>query len=629
MRRTGTLAGTGRIALTWLLLGMSSGLARDVPKPKEEKPPRVDEIVADIAMIRASDNIQVQGVGLVVGLDQTGSNPEPSVWRSQLLDRMQKAQVENPEGWLESLSTSLVLVKGTIPLGITTEDYFDIDLELTPASSTTSLAGGYLLRTDLHVVQMVDGQLMDGQVMASALGPVMTGSIQDPENLRKGHILGGAQARRDLPYQLILVPERQGYRTVTLLQGVINSRFYMRKGVEQVGMAEATRPELLVLKVPRVYHHNQMRYFQVIERLPLVDTPALRAQRMERWAKELLDPKTSGQAALNLEGIGRNAIPILKEGLTSAEELVRMFSAESLAYLNDPSGAEELARVAAEKPAYRAFALAALAAMDQPASVLRLRELLSHSDPKVRYGAFNSLRVLDPFDPFLGRVQVMDRMPEEISDDTALRVHSVPARKAVVDDPFELYLVECDGPPLVHLAQSRRCEIVIFGSRQKLLTPIVLGGTGPILLNASLDDTRVQISRIRGAEQSVSDIRGDSSTYLGEIIVRVANLGASYPEVVSILRSADRQKNLEGALVEDALPGAKEQYDIAQLTGEEKPALRDEELQRASGAVELGPDGLPVDGSQGEKRTTPESERVPIWKRLMGRMPGRRGSDSK
>ena len=48
---------------------------------------------------------------------------------------------------------------------------------------------------------------------------------------------------------------------------------------------------------------------------------------------------------------------------------------------------------------------------------------------------------------------------------------------------------------MIHVARTRRCEIVVFGRGQKLLTPVVLG-TGSILLNAADGDEKVQISKI-------------------------------------------------------------------------------------------------------------------------------------
>ena len=42
--------------------------------------------------------MKVEGVGLVVGLDNTGADPPPSWYRKQLVDEMSKAGVEKPRG---------------------------------------------------------------------------------------------------------------------------------------------------------------------------------------------------------------------------------------------------------------------------------------------------------------------------------------------------------------------------------------------------------------------------------------------------------------------------------------------------------------------------------------------------
>jgi flagellar basal body P-ring protein FlgI len=567
-----------------------SALAGDKPKiPRldKEKPPKADETIGDVGFVRAGDKIKVEGVGLVIGLNNTGSNPEPSPWRTQLLDQMRKAQVPDPESWLESPTTSLVIVRAYLPVGVTTKDRLDAEIGLTPTSTTTSLENGHLLTSELKVSEVIDGDTHEGQAMAEAGGSVLRGSLAQPNDARLGRILGGCRPKRDLPYQLVLKPERQGYRTVSLLQGVINRRFFTRKATDQVGLAEAKKPELIVLKVPRVYHQNQYRYFQVIQRLPLIDTTDLRNQRLAKWSKELLDPATAGDAALSLEGVGRNAAPILLEGLKSPNAQVQFFSAEALAYLNDPAGSDILARTAVDMPEFRAHALAALAAMDHSASILRLRDLMAEADPKLRYGAFNALRSFEGYESQLGRVPLLrNRISEaDQSDAAALRIRSAAARRPRAADPFELYLVDCEGPPLVHVAQSRRPEIVVFGTHQRLETPLVLGGAGPILLNATASDQTVQISRINDVEAGGSEAHVESSSELGQIIQNVANLGATYPEVVEILRAADRQKNLQGPLVVDALPQAAGEYDQAQLAGVDASAKKPDSAAKTDPAV--------------------------------------------
>ena len=127
---------------------------------------------------------------------------------------------------------------------------------------------------------------------------------------------------------------------------MVNQRFHFADGVNEAGAAKGKTDQWLELKVPRVYHHNQDRYFRVVKLLPIVDSPALRAERLAAWGQELLDPKTAGVAALKLEGLGITAVETLKKGLESPNAQVRFFAAEALAYLDDASGVDVLADTA-------------------------------------------------------------------------------------------------------------------------------------------------------------------------------------------------------------------------------------------------------------------------------------------
>src|SRR5262249_30234111 len=146
--------------------------------------------------------------------------------------------------------------------------------------------------------------------------------------------------------------------------------------VDQKGSATAKTDHHLVLKVPPIYHQNQDRFFRVVKLLPMVDAPAYRVERMAKWGKELLDPESAGLAALRLEGLGATAAEPLKAGLASPNAQVRFFAAEALAYLNDSAATGVLADAVRTQPGFRAQALAALAALDQPAAHMTLRKLM-------------------------------------------------------------------------------------------------------------------------------------------------------------------------------------------------------------------------------------------------------------
>ncbi len=611
-RRQVLVLGTSAATLALLGADKPGGLLGG----KKDVPLKSDETIGDLASVQSAGQLVAEGVGLVIGLDDTGSDPEPSIYRQKLLNRMRQAQVPRSEQILASKSTSLVLVKVLVPVGVTKDDHFDVQIELTPASTTTSLAGGFLMKTELYQVGKIKGQELEGQILGWASGPVLTGSLADRENVRIGRVLGGAHVKKDVPYSLILKENRKSARTAALVQSVVGTRFFYLDGVNQKPMAEAKTDQYLTLKVPRNYHENQARYFQVLQLLPIIDTPDLRARRIAQWSQELLDPKTSGVAALKLEGLGRNAVETLRTGLASPDGNVRFFAAEALAYLNDDSGAGVLADAALKRPEFRAFALAALAASDQAGCLSRLRDLLAQPDQELRYGAFNALRTLDEHDAFLGKERLFEApvaAADDADDPMALAISAGKPRQAPAVEPFALYLVDSDGPPMVHVSGARRCEIVVFGRRQRLLPPVVLGGTGSMLINAGLDDSSVQVARIAVGRP---EQRQTTPADLGSVIKTAASLGAGYPEIVALLRDADRQKNLEGPLVLDAVPAPTPDYERAQLAG--APASASEKGKKGKAAAEKDKD--PAVGRAGYEADKPTSRR-----RLLDRFkPGRK-----
>ena len=132
---------------------------------------------------------------------------------------------------------------------------------------------------------------------------------------------------------------------------------------------------------------------------------------------------------------------------------------------------------------------------------------------------------------------------------------------------------------MVHVARTRRCEIVVFGRGQRLLTPVVLGN-GPFLLNASDGDQAVQISKIVPSRFADADAKVESSLELGDVLRQAASLGAIYPEIVAILQAAERQKNLPGPLVVDAVPGSSPVYLEAAILGKDTTVKKDDALKK-------------------------------------------------
>jgi flagellar basal body P-ring protein FlgI len=566
------------------LLQMGAGPSK---KKKEGLPPKVQETVGDIAFVVSRSEMKVEGVGLVVGLDNTGVDP-PSTWqRKQLVDEMSKAGVEKAEKLLTNPQVSMVIVRLTIPVGVGPKDRLDVQVEVPSNCGTTSLAGGYLLTTRLREVLLAGGTPKESFDIAFAQGPVMIGTPAKPNDPKVGRVLGGAKVKKEHPFNLVIKENRESFRTSRMLEKVVNERFHEFEHGKQTGMATAKQPSFLALKVPTLYHQNQDHYFRVVQLLSMIDSPELRARRSVAWTKELLDPTTAGVAAAKLEGLGAASIEPLKTGLSSPNAQVRFFCAESLAYLNDTAGVDALGDTAVKNKDFRVYALAALAALDQPAAHLKLRKLMDEPEIELRYGAFNALRTLDAHDPFLGLVRVIDEPKEETDDDEkptdsmAVAITNASRRRdAHRGDPFGLYVVDSEGPPLVHVSRSRRSEIVVFGREQKLFPPIVLD-TGSIFLNAAESDDKIELSKIVPSRFGDADVKLTTSLELAEIIRKTASLGATYPQIVAVLENAKRQRNLAGDLVVDAVPVTNRVY-LEAVLGKDTTAKRDDSLKRTS-----------------------------------------------
>lgn len=588
-RVPGTFRALGAAVAIATLVGGLIGAGPLSKKKRSAAPlPKVEESVGDIAYVFEDGEITVEGVGLVSGLENTGGDAPPSWYRSQLVDEMSKAGVEHASRLLESKRFSMVIVRMRIPTGAAPKDRFDVEIELPPASATKSLAGGYLMFTRLREHLLAGGAPRAGSDVAFAQGPVMIGNADDPDNPKVGRVLGGGRVKDEYPYRLILGENKRSVRNAGLAEKVINERFHQNKHGQLKGASTAKSDTYLVLNVPDVYHQNQERFFRVVQLLPMIDTPALRQQRLVATSRELLDPKTAGVAALKLEALGPSAAEALEAGLEHEDADVRFFAAEALAYLDEPAGVEVLGQTAIEQPKYRAYALAALAAMDDESARIRLRRLMDETEMEVRYGAFNALRTLDPFDASLGQVRILDDPYEEDEFDAdapdAMAIALAASRRPRAEDPFALYLVDSEGPPAVHVSRSRRSEIVVFGRGQKLLPPIVLGD-GAILLNASEFDESLDISKIVPSQFGDDDLRVRSSLEIGDVVRRVANLGATYPEIVAILETANKQKNLPGPLFVDSVPSSNMEYLAKAILGrDELEPKKDDEVKQAGGS---------------------------------------------
>jgi flagellar basal body P-ring protein FlgI len=490
------------------------------------------QLIGDIAVAYGRGQISVEGVGLVVGLKGTGSDPAPSIYKNKMLEEMRKDRVDNEENLLASPNTALVVVRGFLRPGLAKGDPIDVEVRAVDPD-TTSLEGGYLMPARLSENIVAGGAIREGRPAAMARGHVMISGSGEGEAgaaATRGRILGGGVCLQPQSLGLLLRPEHEDVRNSARIGYAVNKRFHAYVNGVKEDLATPRTDQVIDLKIHAKYKENVPRFLNVVRAMPLKETPAQQMQRLELLERQLLDPLTASTAALRLEAVGTPAVDVLIKGTQSADPEVRFYSAEALAYLDhEKSGqaAAALAEAARGEPAFRVFALTALSAINQYEAADELRKLMSVKSAETRYGAFRALWAMDKNDAFV--------------------------QGEMLADQFSLHLLNVEGPPMVHVTRSFRPEIVIFGHQQELQTPFILD-VGEIHLKAPAGGP-VEISRFG---VGLPDQKRTTSPRLAEVIRAMVELDASYPDVVAVLQQAAQKKLLapDSRLAFDALPQA-------------------------------------------------------------------------
>lgn len=531
MFRTGSMK---TVATGSLILFMATCGFADEDSPKSSK----YQTTGDGSTISGLEPVKVEGLGFVIGLKGTGSNPPPNSYRSMTIEMMKKKGVDDAVQWIESPNTSIVLLRAFLPAGIRKGDPVDVEVWVPPGDDATSLKGGFLLEAELkqQFVSKKRNVPLEGDTFVKVDGPVLV--VVDPNaseeersaSLRKGKVLGRARCMIDRDFRLVLDDGKQSKSLSRRIAYRINQRFRAPSAGAK-GVANPVDYQTVDFRLAPEYKHNIERYLHVVRRIPVSESKSFEDRLLGVLETELMEPQLAIEASLRLEALGAEAIPTLQEGLTSSHDLVRFCAAQSLAYLNDSSGYKVLAELADRSNAYRAHALAALVAHDQPLARSHLARLLNSESSVARYGAFRSLWILDPNDSLVRSI-------------------------TIGPDHYALHAVQTTGPPMVHVARSFRQEIVLFEPKQRVLTPLNLRAGENIIVTASAGSDEVHLASFLPGADGPKEDRRIASLCLGEIITQAAELGATYPDIVDLLMQASTQGNLTGRLEINALPKA-------------------------------------------------------------------------
>ncbi|MEJ7591605.1 MAG: flagellar basal body P-ring protein FlgI [Planctomycetaceae bacterium] len=496
-------------------------------------------MLSEYMSVQGNTIITLRGVGLVTGLNGTGGDPSPSALRTQLQNEMSRRNVKDGKRILASQDTALVVVTAYLPAMVTKGQRFDVRVAIPPQAKATSLKGGYLLETRMFEEANVEGRgALKGHEYALAGGAILTnlgvkGSPEERQGeLMYGTIPGGAVSRTERDLSIVLRRDKKGFRNSTRIADAASERFnrYDNFG-RKIPCAVAKQDDLISLKVHPQYINNFPRYQAVIRSIAFNESEVARRIRVEKLAREIMDPEKAQTAALQLEAIGDSGIPFLKDALESTDFEVKFQAAQALAYLGDASGISILNEAARDQPAFRVYAFVAMSVIDDADAVLALRELMNSSSLETRYGAFRALKELDSHDPWLSPV--------------------------VFDSRFLMHVIDSPGVSMVHVTRRRSPEVVVFGPEQQLRLPAVLNAGRHIKVIGATGDHEVDVILYKLNEEPQ---RQRVSNRVVDVIRACGELGATYPDIVQLLIEAEQQHNFVGQFGIDRMPQAGRMY---------------------------------------------------------------------
>ncbi|HZH97827.1 MAG TPA: flagellar basal body P-ring protein FlgI [Fimbriimonadaceae bacterium] len=128
----------------------------------------VEVRVKDIARFRGVRSNQLQGIGLLVGLNGTGDTKNTPFTANLLANAMNEKTIVDPRQ-LKPKNVAVVFVTAELPAFAAPGNR--IDITVTSAGDATSLQGGYLLRTPLY------SAASNEIAYAVAMGPVSIGGF--------------------------------------------------------------------------------------------------------------------------------------------------------------------------------------------------------------------------------------------------------------------------------------------------------------------------------------------------------------------------------------------------------------------------------------------------------------------
>lgn len=501
--------------------------------------------------------MRVRGYGLVVGLGKNGSSDCPKHVYDRLLQSLYKQHrfassivgVKNitPEALIDDLDTAVVLVQGDIPPAAVRGTRFDVSVRAISGTQTKSLRGGRLYTTDLEMFKPVSPTTsIMGRILAHARGPVFLnpfsqrGAATQTSELQS-IIIGGGIVTEQRRIRLVLM--EPSYRQVRRIEQRIN---LFVSGSEKT--ADAISPSFVQLTIPEKYHNDTGHFLTLLRSLYLTRNPRAASVIARKLAAEIVHPSAPhAQISSCLEGLGRDALPVLNKLYAHSKEYVSFFAAVAGLRLGDHIAGDAMI-MHAENPSgkYRFKAIRALTeTRGMGGAAICLRRLLDNEDSRIQVAAYEAL--IKRGDPSI-------------------------RSKIIGGDNFHLDLVPTSRPSFIYVKRRESRRIALFGNNILSTTPLLYRAPdGCITMSAAVGSEEMTLLRVNVATGRSSppipvamsvkkwiELMGmDADVDLNDNVI---GLGLDYGEIVRAIYHLSQDKAINAKFV-------LEQPNVADLFG--------------------------------------------------------------
>lgn len=490
-------------------------------------------LVRDAAVSMGMNSVKLESIAVVNGLHGTGGIPEPSRQRDALLDELKTMSVKDPNKFLDSKQSAMVSVEAVLPPGVQKNDPIDLFVRISTRSSATNLRGGWLMPTRLKEMRMLNNQMRSSEMLAKGVGRVVVRQSYDLGDkdalVREGVIPSGGRCAKSRSLGLVIRPAYQHAFISAQIAKDVNRRFFFFDGTSRRGIANAKEDDFIELSLHPTYRRNVYRFMSVIQAIAVNESLDERHARLDDLKRRLTEPSTAADAAIQMEGIGEEAVEALKMAATVANAEIRFYTAEALAYMDEADAIDPLTELARNEPAFRYRALLALSIMEHRLAAEALRSLMDEASVETRYGAFHNLR------------QRADR---------ELIVPGV-----TFSEEFAIYQVASRADPLVVVSTAQDAEVVVFGGPIAVAIPDYLMTTSGLMVKRDADTLRVSCFR-----PGKPDARANVQANVSALVKGIVDVGGDYSDVIEVLRLAKQEGYLQARFAIDPLPKTERTY---------------------------------------------------------------------